>query len=438
MIQQWISEFNPASEAAWKAQLLKELKGNESNLLIHNKIEEITYSTYHYPDSVTPKQEDSTLLPIQRGFKTLSNQWKNGIEINTTNAIEANKKALHALMSGCDYIHFVSAENTNWKHVLNEIELAYIHTTFTFTNPSDFITLIQFIPKDLLPQCSFNLPNNSIENNEIKDLIKSIQVPIFQIDGFSINQCGANAIQELGFVIEQAHEALVKLLDLGLSIDQASACIHFRMGIGNNYLVEIAKFRGLKILWSNLIKHYQPEHTCSYNCQITAEVGWVNKSLKDPHTNLLRQTTEAMSAIIGGIDRLIIHPHDEQSTQGASELAQRMALNISNLLQDESYLATVNDPLGGSYALEKLTQDLSEKSWELFKTMDQLPTTQKETEWQRLVQEKANQRIEMIKNSETVILGINKFPNPQPTNNQWLPAKQFNNLSFLRLETEIQ
>jgi methylmalonyl-CoA mutase len=164
----------------------------------------------------------------------------------------------------------------------------------------------------------------------------------------------------------------------------------------------------------------------------------VNKSLKDPHTNLLRQTTEAMSAIIGGIDRLIIHPHDEQSTQGASELAQRMALNISNLLQDESYLATVNDPLGGSYALEKLTQDLSEKSWELFKTMDQLPTTQKETEWQRLVQDKAKQRIEMIKNSETVLLGINKFPNPQPTNNQWLPAKQFNNLSYLRLETEIQ
>ncbi|MEY3412445.1 MAG: hypothetical protein RIQ70_1133, partial [Bacteroidota bacterium] len=152
MIQQWISEFNPASEAEWKAQLLKELKGNESNLLIHNKIEEITYSTYHYPDSVTPKQEDSTRLPIQRGFKTLSNQWKNGIEINTSNAIEANKKALHALMSGCDYIHFVAAENTNWKNVLNEIELAYIHTTFTFTNPSDFITLIQFIPKDLLPQ----------------------------------------------------------------------------------------------------------------------------------------------------------------------------------------------------------------------------------------------------------------------------------------------
>jgi methylmalonyl-CoA mutase len=437
MTQEWISEFSPASEIEWKAQLLKELKGDESKLVVQNKIEEISYLTFHYPESKFSESDQSSYLPIQRGFNKLTNGWRNGIQISTENEQEANKKALDALMLGCDFIHFVSSGDTNWKVVLQGIGLPYIHSTFSLADSEDFQLLIQEIGSDQMSFCSFNFTEKSFRNSEIKDLIKENQYPVIQIDGFSINQCGANAIQELGFVIEKAHSAILNLLSLGLSIDQAAACIHFRMGVGSNYLVEIAKFRALKILWGNLVKAYGPEHNCSLNCQVTAEVGWVNKSLKDPHTNLLRQTTEAMSAILGGIDRLIIHPFDSCSQTGSSDFAQRMAFNVSNLLQDESYFSSVSDAFGGSYAVEAITNELATKSWELFKKMDVLSDDSKVQAWSQLVKEKANQRVEMLRNAEMTFIGINKFPNPNSVRAEWSTASSFLNLSYLRLETEI-
>jgi methylmalonyl-CoA mutase len=167
-------------------------------------------------------------------------------------------------------------------------------------------------------------------------------------------------------------------------------------------------------------------------------VGWVNKSLKDPNTNLLRQTTEAMSAIIGGIDRLIIHPFDACSLDGSSEFTERIALNISNLLQDESYFSAVADPLGGSYAIESLTEEISVQGWNLFKQMDALPEEIQKLKWKELVENKAKQRIGFLRSSKSILVGINKFMSPAKENNNWAKANTFENMNFLRLETEIQ
>jgi len=438
MTQEWISEFNPASEEQWKLQLLKELKGDSSKLEIQNKLEEFNYSTFYHSDRQKKQLSESNSLPIQRGFQKSTNHWRNGIQLLITNEKEANKKALQALMQGCDFIHFISTGSTNWQHALEGIGLAFIHTTFTLINPTELQELIQVIGQENMHHCSFSFTKNDLTNNEIKDLIKESQLPIIQIDGFSINQCGANAIQELAFISVQAHSSLVQLLELGLSIDEAAACIHFRLGVGTNYFVEIAKFRAVKTIWANILKQYSPIHACSYTCQITAEVGWVNKSLKDPNTNLLRQTTEAMSAIIGGVDRLIIHPFDACSQHGTSEFSQRMVLNISNLLQDESYFSAVADPLGGSYAIEGLTEDISIKSWNLFKQMDALPEINQKLKWKELVENKAKQRIDLIRTSESILIGINKFMNLQVEDTNWAKANSFKNMNFLRLETEIQ
>ena len=438
MTQEWISEFNPASEEQWKLQLLKELKGDSEKLQVQNELEEINYSIFYHPETQKKQPVNNDFLPIQRGFQKSTNQWRNGIQLTITNEKEANKKALQALMQGCDFIHFVSTDSTNWQQTLEGIGFAYIHTTFTLTDPTELQELMQVIGQENINHCSFDLPEECTDITKIKDLIKYNQFPVFQIDGFSINQCGANAIQELGFVAVQAHSRLVQLMNLGLSIDEAAACIHIRLGVGTNYFVEIAKFRAVKIIWANILKHYSPVHNCSYNCQITAEIGWVNKSLKDPNTNLLRQTTEAMSAIVGGIDRLIIHPFDACAENGSSELTQRMALNISNLLQDESYFSAVADPLGGSYAIEALTEEISIQGWNLFKKMDALPEEIQKIKWKELVEDKAKQRIESIRSSKSILIGINKFMNLKLEDTNWAKAKTFNDMNFLRLETEIQ
>jgi methylmalonyl-CoA mutase len=438
MTQEWISEFNPASEDQWKSQLLKELKGDSEKLQVQNELEELNYSTFYHPDSQKNQALNSDSLPIARGFQKSTNQWRNGIQITIKDEKEANRKALDALMKGCDFIHFVSTQATNWQQILDGIGLAYIHTTFSLADPNELKILMKLLGKENIHHCSFGFTKDNLSNNEIKDLIKESQIPIIQIDGFSFNQCGANAIQELAFISAQAHSSLVQLLELGLSIDEAAACIHFRLGIGSNYLVEIAKFRAVKLLWANILKQYSPVHKCSYNCQITAEIGWVNKSLKDPNTNLLRQTTEAMSAILGGIDRLIIHPFDACSLDGSSEFTERIALNISNLLQDESYFSAVADPLGGSYAIESLTEEISVQGWNLFKQMDALPEEIQKLKWKELVENKAKQRIGFLRSSKSILVGINKFMSPAKENSNWAKANTFENMNFLRLETEIQ
>jgi len=438
MTQEWISEFNPASEDQWKSQLLKELKGDSEKLQVQNELEELNYSTFYHPDSQKNQALNSDSLPIARGFQKSTNQWRNGIQIRIKDEKEANRKALDALMKGCDFIHFISTRATNWQQTLDGIGLAFIHTTFSLAEPNDLRELMALLGKEKMHHCSFSFTKNDLTNNEIKDLIKESQLPIIQIDGFYINQCGANAIQELAFVLVQAHSSLVQLLELGLSIDEAAACIHFRLGVGFNYLVEIAKFRAVKLLWANILKQYSPVHKCSYNCQITAEIGWVNKSLKDPNTNLLRQTTEAMSAILGGIDRLIIHPFDACSLDGSSEFTERIALNISNLLQDESYFSAVADPLGGSYAIESLTEEISVQGWNLFKQMDALPEEIQKLKWKELVENKAKQRIGFLRSSKSILVGINKFMSPAKENSNWAKANTFENMNFLRLETEIQ
>ncbi|MFM7661843.1 MAG: methylmalonyl-CoA mutase family protein [Bacteroidota bacterium] len=437
MTQEWISEFAGVKEGEWLNQLLKELKGDESRLTIYDEIEEISYSTYNYPDCEILVDQSSSNLNIQRGFFKSQNRWRNGIQVIITNEAAANKKALNALMAGCDFIHFISKRKTNWNIVLKEIELPYIHSTFSIHDSDDFHSLIEIIGFDKLSYCSFDLPKKSISVNEIFNLIKIIQLPIIQIDGFSLNQCGANATQELAFILTESHVELLNLMDHGLSIDEAAACIHFRLGIGANYLVEISKFRALKILWANLIKSYKPKHNCSLNCQITAEVGWVNKSLKDPYTNLLRQTTEAMSAIFGGIERLIIQPYDACSMRGTSDLSQRMALNISNILCDECYFSNVMDPLGGSYVIEIKSKLLATKGWELFKKIDCLSPELQDEQWKKLITAKANQRIERVRNGQDTLIGVNKYFNLQEIACDWASPISFQGMPFLRLETEL-
>ena len=134
----------------------------------------------------------------------------------------------------------------------------------------------------------------------------------------------------------------------GLSIDQAAACVHFYFGISNNYFVESTKFKVFKALWTQIVSAYKPKNYCSNNVMITAVTGFVNKSLKDPYTNLLRQTTEAMSAINGGIDHLIILPYDLNSTNGSTDLSERMALNLS-LIKRRKLLDSVISPTNGAY-----------------------------------------------------------------------------------------
>ena len=352
--------FDKSSLSDWKDQIIKDLKGKEHSVLeFSDSIEEIDYKAYYHQDEVNSKQEAPGNFPFTRGLKTTNNDWSNAAFISVTDAKTANAEALDNLMKGADSLVFKATKSgLDWQTVLNGVKFEFIKAQFDVPSIEDY-NAIKAIAGAYVTNTSFNfdLLDSNIQSDliaEISDKTKSVQHPVLKVNGFAVQQLGATTWQEIAFCLNVGHEYLLKLMDQGFTIDEASALVHFHVGVGSNYFNEIGKFRALRQLWSKVVDAYNPNHKSTYNCNITAIIGHTNKSLRDPYTNLLRQTTEVMSAA-NGADSILVLPYDLYSTDGVSDISKRAALNISLILKEESYLDKVIDPTGGSYSVETLT-----------------------------------------------------------------------------------
>jgi methylmalonyl-CoA mutase len=438
-------EFEPSSLSEWIDQLKKDLKGDDfSKLERDDKIEELAYPTYAHQESQKIIEQVPGNFPFTRGLKTRDNNWNNGYFLEVSNESAANKKALDVLMKGADLLIF-SCRNGNtidWNSLLKGIELQYIQTQIILSSAGQYVSLRSYLNGEIPSYVTLTVDTIGLEADAdleaaiLKDLAIK-QFAAFFVDGASIQQTGATTWQEIAYCLSAGHEYLCKLLDRGLTIDQAAACIHFSTGIGANYFYEIAKIRALKQLWASIIQQYIPEHNCSYNCRITAHSGFMNKSLIDPYTNLLRQSTEAMSAATGGVESIVIHPYDSCSVNGTSALAERMALNISLILKEESYFDAVIDPIGGSYAIEQLTDQIARKGWDLFGKLEEsggIGATGAQDLVHNSVTEKAAMRVEEFRSGKKILIGINKFSNPTPEKNTFRELPSYLGMPSLILE----
>lgn len=416
-------EFPSVNAEEWKAKIVKDLKGKELSVLnFHDPIEEIDYRAFYHREDRKHSRLKPGSFPSTRGSKTQNNDWKNGAWIEIKNDKEANKQALELLMNGADLLLFDARDTgINWSNVLQGIELEYIKTQFKVSGTEEVMKILE-IAGNAKNEISFCFDALSYKpDNELVKLRKESQSATYLVNGFGIQQCGGNTWQEIAFCLASGHEMLVTLIDNGFTIDEAAAQIHFHVGIGSNYFNEIAKLRALRSLWSKVVKAYVPEHDCSYNCQLTAIIGHTNKSLRDPYTNLLRQTTEVMAAA-SSADAVITLPYDLYSLDGASALASRMALNISLLLKEESYMHHVVDAVGGSYSVEALTETIGKKAWKEFQNIEKMGGIGNEAvlkEFCEGVEKKSRVRSEAVLSGSSTLIGINKYPDHEKKNAQW-------------------
>jgi methylmalonyl-CoA mutase len=443
------NEFKSSSLEDWIVQLTKDLKGEDFSLLMRkDEIEEIEYSTFQHQESAEIYNQSPGQFPFTRGLNTTSNDWSNGFLIEVKNEQVANKKALEVLMKGCDLLLFdlSSSTNTNFKTLFEGIQFEYIKTQIVLANSDQFGDLKANFKGEIPTTITFNQDSNSFKSNTaLSDVLvselKQQQRFAIQINGFAIQQAGATTWQEIAYCLNEGHSAIVYLMENGLTIDEAAACVHFTVGIGSNYFFEIAKLRALKQNWASIIKAYEPAHNCSYNCVITAQIGFMNKSFKDPYTNLLRQTTETMSASSGGVHAIVVHPYDAYSSNGSSNLSERMALNMSLILKEESYFNQVIDPLGGSYAIEDLTSKIARKSWAYFQQLEQNGGFEKEQTKHHFIEQinqKAKLRLEELQTAAKIVIGVNKFPNPQEVKtNTFISKTSAFGLNSINFETEL-
>jgi len=187
------------------------------------------------------------------------------------------------------------------------------------------------------------------------------------IDSVPYHNGGANAVQELGIAIAVGVYYLEKIQETGMILEEILAKMVFQFSIGSNYFMEIAKLRAARVLWTRITELYDV-HDEGRGMIISAETSSFTKTVHDPHVNLLRAGNEAFAAVIGGIQYLHVSPFDEHT--GATPFSERIARNIQLLIKEEAHLKKVIDPAGGSWYVEKLTNQLAEKAWQFFQQIE--------------------------------------------------------------------
>jgi methylmalonyl-CoA mutase len=249
----------------------------------------------------------------------------------------------------------------------------------------------------------------------------------------AIHEQGGTIIQELGYGIALGVERLVEQSNAGCNVDEVAKGSRFVFAIGSNYFFEIAKLRAARMLWARAVSAFQPQDESSCLMKVHACTALCNKSIYDPFTNVLRATTEAMAAVIGGCDSLEIR---------SFRFSDRLAMNIHRLAQEESHLDRVADPAGGSYYVEWLTDALAKEGWSLFLQVEaQGGYTKARTSIDNALAESRAAKDKMVSSRRRTLVGVNNYPDLNETINgpmevpqgDWRAASPFERL---RLKTE--
>ncbi|MEN9968802.1 MAG: hypothetical protein RIR94_984 [Bacteroidota bacterium] len=364
--------FSANSLNTWQAQLNKELKENTALLHYQSAIEELSFSL------------TSLEAPHLPTLAQTPNAWRRLVSVSAQTEKQSNEILLAALMQGADAIYIDhTSPQTNYTQLLEGIEIAYIRCLICFDDAQAYAHFRQELGAEKAEQCSALYRYGSAKNF---------------ISTFDIQQIGANCSSELAsclFELQQLLEAHPQDLEL-----------YVELGIGKEYFVEIAKLRALQ----HLIAQLAQIHKVQIELKIIAKTGFCNKSLQDPYTNLLRMSTEGLSAIMGGAQFVCIQPYDSLSESGASTFGQRMALNIANLLNEEAQLSSPQDPLQNAYAIEQLTLQLTQKSWDFLCELDANQASASELLRKQILKTR-QLRLELFASAQTVLIGINAFPN---------------------------
>jgi methylmalonyl-CoA mutase len=250
----------------------------------------------------------------------------------------------------------------------------------------------------------------------VADIIEfcSKEMPKFNsisISGYHMQEAGADASTELAYTLADGLEYVRTAISRGLAIDDFAPRLSFFFGIGLNFFLEIAKLRAARKIWHDLIVQFKPSNPKSLMLRTHCQTSGYSLSEQSAYNNIIRTTVEAMAAVIGGTQSLHTNSFDEAlglPTPFSAELAR----NTQLILQNETDLTKVVDPLGGSYFIESLTSDLVSKSQEMILEIEKMGGMTRAIESglpKRRIEESAARKQAMIDSGESVIVGLNKF-----------------------------
>jgi methylmalonyl-CoA mutase len=402
------SNFDPISSKQWKQQIQYELKGADYNeTLVWESPEGIKVKPFYHLDELDVKNNVSAPT---NAFTILQNIFVHDVK-------KSNKTALETLSRGAESIRFtIENETISIEELMQNLPLEKVSYYFYLSFLSiDFVTkLTNFTSQNkanfkilLDPIGQLAKDGNWFENLD-KDFEKLNAIaakstnPFLSCNANLYDNAGANMVQQVAYTIAHINEYFNRIP----SINQP---ITIEVSVGTNYFFEIAKLRALRLVFNSLAKEYNHH----FDCHIVATPTKRNKTLYDYNVNMLRTTTECMSAILGGANAVANLPYDALYHKD-NEFGDRISRNQLLVLKHESYFDKVNNPADGAYYIESITQQLAEKALDLFKDIERnsgFITQLIEGTIQRKISESAAKQQELFDSGKEVLLGTNKYPN---------------------------
>ncbi|NLR92621.1 methylmalonyl-CoA mutase family protein [Flammeovirga agarivorans] len=438
MADKLFSDFEPISKEAWKEKVVTDLKGADfDRKLVWNTENGMKIQPYFdHEDRAEKLDVLDQLKDILPSSEKEGLDWKSFQKVVGDTNEEINKNALFLLERGVEGLIF------NVDHVKDfDIELALKGISIEmvgigFENVAHPRTLVRdyvgylhihgvsldkvrgFVNFDPISTYSTTgiLDEDGIER--ISRLISyTSEMPDFRV--LSINSTafvnsGANHTQELAFTLNTMVEYIDQLQKFDISPEEVLQNIIFQAAVAGDYFHEIAKFRAFRLLVVEVAKLYNPDFD-EKSIEILANSSLWSKSLYDPNVNMLRNTTEAMSAVLGGVNAINIEAHNASYEKPTTQ-SQRVALNISHIMREEAYLGKVADPASGSYYLDSLTEKLLDAALMLFQTIESengfLACFENGT-IQGLIRETRDKKEKLIAQRRSVYVGTNRYPNQE-------------------------
>ncbi len=231
------------------------------------------------------------------------------------------------------------------------------------------------------------------------------------ISGYHMQEAGATLVQELAYTLADGREYVRAALARGMDVDAFAGRLSFFFAIGMNFFMEAAKLRAARFLWHRIMSEFEPQNPRSLMLRTHCQTSGVSLQAQDPYNNIVRTAFEAMSAVLGGTQSLHTNSFDEAIAL-PSEFSARIARNTQLILQNETGVTRVVDPLAGSYYVEKLTAEMIDEAWKLIEEVEAMGGMTKAVASglpKLRIEEAAARRQAAIDRGEEVIVGVNRF-----------------------------
>ncbi|BDB51695.1 methylmalonyl-CoA mutase subunit beta [Flavobacterium ammonificans] len=405
------TNFAPVSAKEWKQKIQFELKGADYNeILIWNSPDDIKVKPFYDKEDI---KEVISVTTKASEFKICQNIFVHDIN-------KSIERALDSLARGAESIRFsIEDETIAIEKLLEKLPLEstpiFFHLNFISI---DFVQKIESIATKRKAAIYCNIDPighlakegnwfiTSEKNNfeTLNNLVKrGNYLSLISVNGALYQNSGATIVQQIAYTLAHTNEYFNHI---ELSKPQTMV---LEIAVGTNYFFEIAKLRAIRLLFNLIAKEYNQ----NWNCHLVVTPTRRNKTLYDYNVNMLRTTTECMSAILGGADTIANLPYDALYHKD-NEFGDRIARNQLLILKNESYFDKVNNPSDGSYYIESLTQQLADKALVLFKDIEANGGFLKQLNEgiiKRKIQESADKEQDLFDSGKEILLGTNKHAN---------------------------